>query len=347
MGPAAIARRDPLCVPGVVRGAGARHKTDAGRVSQTEAGSDADDVGVDVASARALLSRIMHDPKHLSEILATYGVGKLGSRAAKRIGDLRSAHPEWTVEQYRAETLRRGLPTVISRGVLVVGPLLVLAPYGFCAALMAQNRIVLELASLAGRDPASMDRAAELLALQDAHPDVTTARAALAEAKRQGPAPPPDMGKLRTLWMVTARLAYLLGLVSRDQEGEQRVSGRVRALRWGLVFVVFFIGLVLPLVWMPYMADSYRQSTDRITKRAERFYFGTTTAVHHTRDRDSNRLALVSVLITVGLVVLTLLLDIQIFGRTWVAVVVAVLVGSVAGTALGVLAMRRRARKGD
>jgi len=258
---------------------------------------------------------------------------------------MRAAHPEWSVERGRAETLRRGLPTVISRGVLVVGPLLILAPYGFCAALMAQNRIVLELAALAGRDPRTPERAAELLVLQDAYPDVATAQAALAEIRRTTDTPPPRVGRLRTLGRVTLRLANLLGLVTRDQEGDQRVPGWLRTTRWLLVFVTFLVGLVFPLVWMPYMADSYRQSTARITQRAERFYFGDTTTVHQTRDREPRRLALISVLITVGLVLLTLLLDIELFGSTWLAVVVAVLVGSIAGSVLGLAATRWRSRR--
>lgn len=59
-----------------------------------------------------------------------------------------------------------------SRGALVAGPLLALAPYAFCAALLTQNRIVLELATPADRDPTAPERASELLALQDAFPDL-------------------------------------------------------------------------------------------------------------------------------------------------------------------------------
>ncbi|MFD0637102.1 hypothetical protein ACFQ9X_41620 [Catenulispora yoronensis] len=241
--------------------------------------STAEDIGE--ASVRAAFGRVMHDPRHAPETLATFGVGRLGHEAARQMQELRTAHPDWDLPQARTEVLRRGTRTAVSRGALIGGPLLALAPYGFCAALLAQNRIVLELATLAGRDPNAPDRAAELLVFQDAYPDLDAARAGLAEARSAGP-PAQPVGRIRALWRVTWRLAYLLGFTSRRQEGERKVPLWLRLLRYLLMGITFVIGLVAPMVWMPYMADSYRQSTARITQRAERFYFGGTTAVRHS-----------------------------------------------------------------
>lgn len=303
-----------------------------------------DDDAAESASARAMLKRVMHDPRHLSETLATFGVGRLGPDAARQVRALRTARPEWELDQYRAEVLRRGARATVARGALVGGPLLALAPYGFCAALLAQNRIVLELAALAGRDPTAAERAAELLVLQDAYPDVEAARAGLAQAHEAGPQPKPA-GKVRTLWRVTWRLANLLGLTGRKQQGDRTVPWWLRLLRWSLLGLTFAVSLVAPLVWMPYMADSYRQSTDRITRRAELFYFGTVTTVHHPPDRAPHRLALASVLVTAALVLLTLLIGIRLFDRTWVAVVAALTAGSLGGAAVGAAITRRRSRQ--
>ncbi|GAA2002946.1 hypothetical protein [Catenulispora subtropica] len=300
---------------------------------------------IDEASMRVLLGRVRHDPRHTAETLAAFGVGKLGPNAAESVRKLRNAHPEWTSRQYLDEVLHRGMLASVSRGSLVGGPLLALAPYGFCAALMAQNRIVLGLAALAGRDPTLPERAAELLVLQDAFPDVDAARAGLAEAGAAGGAPPAPGGGLRTLWRATVRLANLLGLVTRTQEGESRPSRWRRMLGYVGLGVTFLIGMVAPLVWMPYMANCYRQSTVRIVQRAERFYFGTVTPIRHVPDRASRALALASVLITLGLVLVALFADIRLFDRTWIAVAVALLVGSLAGIALRTAAvevMKRR-----
>ncbi|NUP52813.1 MAG: hypothetical protein HOW97_36645, partial [Catenulispora sp.] len=290
--------------------------------------STADEIGE--ATVRALLGRVRHDPRHLPETLATFGVGRLGPVAAQQIPALRAEHPEWDLRKCRAEVLRRGTRSAVSRGALIGGPLLALAPYGFCAALLVQNRIVLELATLAGRDPTTPERAAELLVLQDAFPDLAAARAGLAEAHAAEP-PRPPVGKFRALWRMTWRMAYLLGLLSRRQEGERRDPWWLHMARWMLMGFTFLVGMVAPMVWMPYLADSYRQSTARIARRAERFYFGDVTAVRHVPDHASRRLATASVLLTGGLVLVTLLAGIRLFDRTWVAVVVALAAGSLGG----------------
>lgn len=300
--------------------------------------STADEIGE--ATVRALLGRVRRDPRHLPETLATFGVGRLGPGAARRIPELRAEHPEWDLQKYRAEVLRRGTRSAVSRGALIGGPLLALAPYGFCAALLVQNRIMLELATLAGRDPTTPERAAELLVLQDAFPDLAAARAGLAEA--HAAEPPQPIGKFRALWRMTWRMAYLLGLMSHRQEGERPDPWWRHAARWMLMGLTFLVGMVAPMVWMPYLADSYRQSTARITQRAERFYFGDVTAIRHASDRASRRLATASVLLTGGLVLVTLLAGIRLFDRTWVAVVAALAVGSLGGTAIGTLAARRQ-----
>lgn len=306
----------------------------------TQSGDDA----AELASARAMLKRVMQDPRHLSETLATFGVGRLGPEAARRVGEMRATRPGWDVARCRTEVLRRGTRATVARGALVGGPLLALAPYGFCAALLVQNRIVLELAALAGRDPTADERAAELLVLQDAYADVEAARTGLAQAREAGPQPKPA-GKVRTLWRVTWRLANLLGLTGHKQQGDRPVPWWLRLLRWALLGATFAVSLVAPLVWMPYMADSYRQSTDRIARRAELFYFGNVTTPRRTPDHAPRRLALASVLFTAALVLLTLVVGIRLFDRTWVAVVAALLAGSLGGAAAGAALTRRRSRQ--
>jgi hypothetical protein len=64
------------------------------------------------------------------------------------------------------------------------------------------------------------------------------------------------------------RMAYMLGLVGSS--GEK--TGWVRsALQWALVGAVFLVGLVLPLVWLPYMAWAFRKSSLQMGVRASAF----------------------------------------------------------------------------
>lgn len=162
-------------------------------------------------------------------------------------------------DRYR-EVIRRGRRATASEGAFVGGPMLVFAPFAFCAALLRQSRTVLELAALDGRDPTDEERAAELLVLQGVYEDVGTARAALTA---QRPPPPVRRLRLTTPWDLTWRMARLLGLLTPT-------TGRSRwwaqAGRLLLTCTVILVGTVAPLVWLPYLAVSYDRATDRLSR---------------------------------------------------------------------------------
>jgi hypothetical protein len=64
------------------------------------------------------------------------------------------------------------------------------------------------------------------------------------------------------------RMAYLLGVLGIADD-----RSRLRAaLGWTGIGVLFLVGLVLPLVWVPYMAYSTRRSTLRLGDRAREYY---------------------------------------------------------------------------
>ncbi|MFF0479118.1 hypothetical protein [Streptomyces sp. NPDC004284] len=133
--------------------------------------------------------------------------------------------------------------------------------------------MVLELAAVEGRDPTDPERAAELLVLQGVYEDTAAARAALAAS----PPPPPPRGqggrrRLATFWDMVMRMARLLGLLTPSDDGVSRWG---RLGQYALIACVFLVGLVAPLVWLPYMARSYDRATTRLTDRATVFYVGT------------------------------------------------------------------------
>ncbi|MFF8196273.1 hypothetical protein ACF05L_36635 [Streptomyces bobili] len=146
------------------------------------------------------------------------------------------------------------------------GPFLVLIPVAFCAALLRQARTVLELAALDGRDPTARARAGELLVLQGVYEDTGQAQHALAGTGHVAGAPV-RWKRWTALWHVNLRMAHLLGVLTPDDAGQapgrhlRRVA--VQAWPWLLLGTVFLVGLVAPLVRLPYMAMTYRRADAR------------------------------------------------------------------------------------
>ncbi|MER6397329.1 hypothetical protein ABT263_14935 [Kitasatospora sp. NPDC001603] len=282
-----------------------------------------------------LLRSVRAHPSLLPETLAVFAVRHRGPRAARRVAALRAAHPEATPQELAGLAVTHARRVSQSEGAFVGGPFMVLIPFAFCTALLAQAQLFLELAALAGRDPAARPRAAEVLVLQGAYPDVVAAGRALDTAPR------PSAGRRRGLWSLLRRMARLLGLTS---EGADPPPSRWRtAGGWLLVLLVFLIGLVAPLVWLPYMGFSYARATDRVGSRAVDFYFGGDVAGAALRRRrrraDPATVAAtiragISLVLPVGAVIVLLLADIRVAGSRWplmsiILLVLSVLVGEV------------------
>ncbi|MEU9860718.1 hypothetical protein AB0D99_07580 [Streptomyces sp. NPDC047971] len=234
---------------------------------------------------------------------------------------LRRQHPRATPAELRAMTAERGRRAVTAQGSFVGGPFILLVPFAFCGALLLQARTVLELAGLEGRNTTDPERAAELLVLQGVYEDTDAALAGLraprAPADRERPRP----GRIAALRYLVVRMARLLGiLVPDDDDGRSRL---VRVGQWVLLGVVFLVGLVAPLVWMPYMGISYYRGTTRMMDRVVLFYVGS----RDTRAPRSGRLrpemvaaglrALASVLVPVVGVALVLVTDLKLGGARW------------------------------
>ncbi|MFJ3788957.1 hypothetical protein [Kitasatospora sp. NPDC090091] len=127
-----------------------------------------------------LVRSIREHPSRLPETLAVFAVRHRGPRAARRIAALRAAHPDAAPDELVGLVVERGRRVSTSEGAFVGGPFLWLVPFAFCTALLAQGQLLLELAALAGRDPADRARIPELMVLQGAYPDVAIAERALA-----------------------------------------------------------------------------------------------------------------------------------------------------------------------
>jgi hypothetical protein len=235
-------------------------------VAAPPAEADSDDA---IFEAPAVLRIVWADPQHMAEHLAVWSLSRFGPRADSAVGKLRASEPDADRDELEAAVVTRQSRMAMTEGAFVGGPFIVLIPIAFVAALLAQAQMVFELAAVAGRNPRDHLRAAELLVLLGAYPTTEEAGAAIA-------AMPRDAGKREgkklpagTRIDMVRRMAYLLQMLGPTDETRTRLRA---TLGWIGITVLFLVGLVLPLVWVPYMAYSMRRATLRLGTRALHYY---------------------------------------------------------------------------
>ncbi|MFD5255140.1 hypothetical protein ACFWM5_20135 [Streptomyces bobili] len=302
---------------------------------------------------RSLLASVISDPGHLPERLADFAVRRIAPAVPEAITSLRRNHPTATETELRAQVIARGRRAVVAEGSLVGGPFLVLIPVAFCAALLRQARTVLELAALDGRDPTARARAGELLVLQGVYEDTGQAQHALARTGHAAGDAPVRWKRWAALWQVTLRMARLLGVLTPGDAGQppgrrlRRVT--VQAWRWMLLGTVFLVGLVAPLVWLPYMAVTYQRADARLTDRALAYYFADTAPARRNRtSRPEPEVvaaalrALLSLLVPLAVTAVTILTGLRLADSRWPVLGITL---ATASAAVGALWYRRHHRR--
>ncbi|MEV7612576.1 hypothetical protein [Streptomyces sp. NPDC089799] len=301
-----------------------------------------------------LLRAGLAQPGRLPELLADFGLRFSGPRAARGVARLREKRPDADAAALGGEVVSRGMRRTVSEGAFVGGPFLLFIPVAFCAALLSQVRTMLELAAVAGLDPTAPERAPELLVLQGVYPDTETAARALAEGPPPGAGGPSRPGRLPALTALTLRMAKLLGLMTPGQDVTPTWRTRLaRVGSWLLLGVVLVVGMVAPLVWVPYMAVSYRKATARMMPRAVAFYLSDVPPAPRRRGAyrvDPGSLAgalraLSSLLAPVGLVLFVLVADVRLFGSSWPVLCIVLVAASIGAGVLWHLHRRRRSRE--
>ncbi|GAB7029208.1 hypothetical protein AB0G35_12650 [Streptomyces sp. NPDC021749] len=217
--------------------------------------------------AQALLPMIWADPQHMPEQLAFFAVRRFGPRAAAAMARRKQRKPEAGDDELAADVIAHGTRMTIADGAVLGGPFVVLMPLSFVAALLAQAQMLLELAALAGHDPTSERRVADLLVLQDVYPSTEAAEAALPDVPRH---PPGGHGRLprRTRWSLLVRMAAILGITG----GGEKPSKLQRVVSTAVIGALFLVGMVLPLIWVPALAWIYRQNSSRLGAKAVQYY---------------------------------------------------------------------------
>lgn len=317
-----------------------------------EAGADPSSAGREEPqgrgdAVRTLLRLVLRDPGRLPENLAAFSLQVLGPGVPAYITALRRENPGAGRPELERLIAQRGVRETSREGGFVGGPFLYLVPVAFCAALLAQLKMLLRMAALAGRDPRAPVRAAEMLVILGVYPDVDGA----AEALRKLPAAPAPAPKRRfpgtALAGLVLRMAKLLGLISPGEVTP--VSGLVRFGRWVLLGLAFAVGMVLPLIWLPYLYMSYYRGTLDFAERVSLYYSGPENALHLPRKysdvpglASAALRAATSLALTVGCVALLHALGLRIAGQEWPALLLLLLVLS---SATGLLWSVRRARR--
>ncbi|MEU6238041.1 hypothetical protein [Kitasatospora sp. NPDC047058] len=261
----------------------------------------------------------------MPEELAVFGVRHRGPRAARRVAALRAEYPDAPRSELVRRVVDRARRVSETEGAFIGGPFLWMAPFAFCTALLTQGQLMLELAALAGKDPTAPARTAEILVLQGAYPDLDAAERALAA----GPPASGSGSRRRGFFSLIWRMARLLGLTSED---EVPPPSRWRtAAEWLLVGVVLLIGMVVPLVWLPYMGFSYHRATNKLAARAVAFNFGGDPAEwseEHRARTDPGIVAaaaraVYSLLVPVAAVIVIAVADIRVAGSQWPVLTIA------------------------
>lgn len=218
--------------------------------------------------APALLRVLWADPKNMAEHLALWSLKYFGPRAESAAERLRTTHPTASQETLEELAVQHQTRVCMTEGAFVGGPFIVLLPIAFCAALLAQAQMAYELAAINGYSATDRMRAADLLVLQGAYSTTDEAGAALetvTRAEHEG-------GRLPrgSRWAMIKRMAFLLGLFAAP--GTPKPSLPVSIFRWTVLGATFVVGLVLPLVWVPYMAVSMRRAALQMGHRGRTFY---------------------------------------------------------------------------
>lgn len=309
------------------------------------------DSGPSPRVVRDLVRAVAADPDYLAERLTAYTLAWWGPRAQRSLETLRQRNPDADPEELRRAVVERTVRTCMVEGSFLGGPFMVLLPVAFCSALLAQIRMILELAALAGRAPTEPVRAAEVLVIQGVHPDVPAAEAALRVAAARKPRHDGGKPRWKTLGPALWRMARLLGILA--PAGEEDRPGILRQIaRWGALAGTFLVGTVIPLVWMPYLAVGYRRGTLDVAARATAAYSGTAGEVRvpSTSGRVAPFMAgaagraLMGIAATVVLSLLFFLANVALVGNRWSTAGV-VLVAMAVVTSLWWFRRRRRARR--
>lgn len=235
-------------------------------------------IGRVFSGSRELVRIVYRDPEHVSERLTLYVTDRRGDESREWAQSARAARPDTPVAVIAEELRTQSAQTARIDGAISGTPFFIALVPGYLLYLQQEMRMTLRTAALYGRDPRSLQTAAETLALRGVHPNVETAEAVLTTVMgKKMPDRPTARRSLRT-WVHRVYLLLVFGGFMSASSAEPPKQGwleRVRAVFSLLLGVGIWVTTwVLPATFMILMAWGCETHARQLGRRALVFYDG-------------------------------------------------------------------------
>ncbi len=229
-----------------------------------------------LSGSREVLRTVYRDPEHIAERLTLLSTQRIGPPSLEWAQEV-LARPDVDVARVAAE--RRKLAERVARidGAVAGTPFFVALIPGYIDYLWQEAAMLMRVAALYGRDPRTLQVAAELMVLRGVHPSVETARAALEHVQATPmPGKPTRRRGLRT-WVRSVRMLLVLGgFLSAPKQSSRPVWERKLLAFGGLAIAVgiWVITWVFPVTFMIAMAWGCETNARDLGRRTQLHYAG-------------------------------------------------------------------------
>jgi hypothetical protein len=235
-------------------------------------------IGRVFSGSRELVRIVYRDPEHVAERLTLYVTGRRGDESWEWAQSARSARAETPVAVIAEDLRVQSAQIARIDGAISGTPFFIALVPGYLMYLLQEMRMTLRTAALYGRDPRTLQTAAEMLALRGVHPSVDTAEAALtAVMDKKLPDKPAQRRSLRT-WVHSVYLLLVFGGFMSPSTAKPPKQGwleRVRALFSLLLGIgIWLTTWVVPVTFMILMAWGCETHARQLGRRALVFYDG-------------------------------------------------------------------------
>jgi hypothetical protein len=224
---------------------------------------------------RQMVRVAYRDPEHICERLTMQAVHRLAEPSLEWAQAARAGHPGGDLRG-----VLDGLGTQTARiarlqGMVAGTPFYLALVPGYINYLWQEARMNLRLAALYGRDPGTLQTAAELLSLRGVYATTEEAEAALLAVEAMGMPPKPERRRPLRLWIECGRRLLVFGGFIGPPSGEAHHGLRVwlRDAVAAVAFVLFWvITWIFPVTFMIMMAWGCETHSRQLFERTRAFY---------------------------------------------------------------------------
>jgi hypothetical protein len=229
-----------------------------------------------LSGTRELMRIAYRDPGHIPERLTLHAIHTLAEPSREWAENAVRERPDETPAQIADGLRDKSAKIARLDGAIAGTPFFVALVPGYLSYLRQEARMGLRTAALFGRDPSTIQTAAELLALRGVHPSVDEATSALREIA-DTPPPVKQRRSWRT-WVNSLRYVLIFGGFLDPPSTKERPSGardRLRAAIGITVAAVIWVATwVLPVSFMIAMAWGCESHSRQLGLRTLAFYGG-------------------------------------------------------------------------